>query len=298
MPMLAQKKAYLYMTVVVLLWSTVATAFKISLLYVDPVILLFYASLIAALILFVTLVVQNKIHILMNYTGKEFLFSALLGLISPYLFYLILFHGYDLLPAQVAMVLNFTWPITLTILSVPFLNQKIGFINYIAILISFSGVVIISTSGNRLSFGSINPFGIGLVLFSTVIWSTFWILNIRDKHNEIVKLFLSFSFGALYTGISIPFLTDFVIPKGEGFWGIIYVGLFEMGITYVVWLRALSLSSTTAQVSNLIFLIPFFSLVFIRIFLGEIIMISSIIGLIFIVSGIFLQQKYSTNQKK
>jgi drug/metabolite transporter (DMT)-like permease len=201
------------------------------------------------------------------------------------------------LPAQVAMVLNFTWPITLTILSIPLLKQTISIFNIIAILISFCGVVIISTGGTGLSFGNLNPVGIGLVLFSTVIWSIFWILNIRDKHHEIVKLFLSFSFGALYTGISLPFLTDLVIPQKQGFLGIIYVGLFEMGITYVIWLRALSLSRTTAEVSNLIFLIPFLSLVFIRIFLGESIMISSFIGLIFIVSGIFLQQKYSPNKK-
>jgi len=292
-----QVKAYLHMAVVVFLWSTVATAFKISLQHIDPVLLLFYASMIASVMLFIILLVRGKLSLLLTYKPRELLGAAFLGCISPFLFYLILFNGYDMLPAQVAMVLNFSWPITLTILSVPFLKQKIGVYNIIAILISFIGVIIISTGGSGVSFGKLNPAGIALVLFSTVIWSAFWILNIRDKHDPVVKLFLSFLFGALFTGLSVPLLSEFHLPEWQGLLGSVYVGLFEMGITYVIWLKALSLSKTTAQVSNFIFLIPFISLVFIWIFLGESIMISSILGLIFIITGILLQQKFSPNQK-
>ena len=75
-----------------------------------------------------------------------------------------------------------------------------------------------------------------------------------------------------------------------GLLGASYVGLFEMGITFVLWLSALKLSETTAKVGNLIFLSPFLSLIFIHFFVGEDILASTFIGLILIVAGILIQQ--------
>jgi drug/metabolite transporter (DMT)-like permease len=66
-----------------------------------------------------------------------------------------------------------------------------------------------------------------------------------------------------------------------------------MGITFVFWMMALKLSKTTAMISNLIYLSPFISLVLIHFIVGETIFISTITGLILIVSGILLQQKVS-----
>jgi drug/metabolite transporter (DMT)-like permease len=81
-----------------------------------------------------------------------------------------------------------------------------------------------------------------------------------------------------------------VIPPINGLLSSIYVGLFEMGITFLVWLKALKLSKTTARVSNLIFLAPFISLIFIHRIVGEKILFSTIVGLILIVTGIITQQ--------
>lgn len=293
-----QQRAYAHMALVVLFWATVATAFKISLRYVNPIQLLLYGSLTAALTLYIVLLLQKKRYLLRAYGKSEVAFAALLGFINPFVFYLVLFNAYNLLPAQVAMVINYTWPITLTLLSIPFLRQPIGLYNVTAIVISFFGVVIISTRGQFLSFANLSPLGIGLALLSTVIWATFWILNLKDTHDEVVKLFLSFSFGFIYTAISLPFLSRYILPDWKGIISLVYVGLFEMGLTFVIWLRALRLSRTTAQVSNLIFLIPFLSLVIIHLVLGERIYISSLLGLIFIVAGIILQQKYSAEADK
>jgi drug/metabolite transporter (DMT)-like permease len=81
-----------------------------------------------------------------------------------------------------------------------------------------------------------------------------------------------------------------LIVSPLGLFGATYVGIFEMGITFVIWLKALKFSKTTAHVSNLIYLSPFLSLVFIYLFVGEQILLSTVIGLILIVVGIFIQQ--------
>ena len=76
------------------------------------------------------------------------------------------------------------------------------------------------------------------------------------------------------------------MPNTTALIGAAYVGFFEMGITFVIWMKALKSSKTTAQVSNLIYAAPFLSLVIIRLAVGEEILFSTMIGLILIVTGI------------
>ncbi len=72
---------------------------------------------------------------------------------------------------------------------------------------------------------------------------------------------------------------------------IIYIGLFELGITFVIWLKALKLSTTTDRVSQLIFFSPFFALIWIRIILKETIMPATLIGLGLVIGGAFAQKR-------
>lgn len=285
-----QWKSYLYAMISILLWSTVASAFKISLRYVNFLQLLFYSSIVSLSILFLILLFQNKLHLLKTYSRKEYLHSILLGFLNPFLYYIVLFKAYSLLPAQEAQSLNYTWPIMLVVLSALLLKQKITFKNIFAILIGFIGVIIITTKGNFSSLDFSNPLGIGLAIASSLLWALFWIYSMKDKRYEVAKLFLNFLFGFIFILIVILSFSKIEILSVEGFLGVSYVGLFEMGITFVLWLKALNLSKTTAKISNLLFLTPFISLLFIYFVVGEKILFSTLIGLIFIVAGILLQQ--------
>jgi len=285
-----QKQAYTYAGIAVFFWATVASAFKISLRYLDFLQLLFYSSFVSIIILFIILLIQNKLNLLTKYSKKDYLYSALFGSLNPFIYYIVLFKAYSLLPAQEAQPLNYTWGIVIVILSIPLLKQKITLKSVLAIFISFFGVFIISTHGNILGFRFTNLNGALLALGSSVIWALFWIYNIKDKRDEAAKLFLNFVFGFIYISILILLLSKIIIPVTAGIIGAIYVGLFEMGITFLLWSKALKLSRTTAKVSNLIYLAPFLSLIVIYFAVGEKILFSTIIGLIFIVAGIIIQQ--------
>ncbi len=289
-------RAYSYALVAVLMWSTVASAFKLTLDYLDFIELLFYSSLVSWLILLLILVIQKKAVILLTYTREDILNSAKLGFLNPFLYYVVLFKAYSLLPAQEAQPLNFTWPLMLALLSIPILKQKITFLSILALFISFSGVFIISTHGDIFGFSFTDPLGAGLAMGSGIIWALFWIYNMKDTRDEVCKLFLNFFFGFLF--ITIPFLlyTDLAVPDIRGTLGGVYVGLFEMGITFVIWMRALKYSKQTSQVGNLIYASPFVSLIFIHFLVGEEILRSTIIGLVLIVSGIVVQQSASRFQ--
>jgi drug/metabolite transporter (DMT)-like permease len=285
-----QKKAYLFALSAILLWSTVGSAFKISLRYISFIELLFYAALVSTITLLLVLIFSKKINLLLTLKPVNFLRASFLGLLNPFLYYVFLLQAYNLLLAQEAGTLNYIWPVVLVLLSIPLLKQKIGWLSLAAILISFTGTVIIGTQGNLFSLKFSNVTGVGLALGSAIFWALFWIINVKDPTDAVIKLFLSFAFGLIYITIYLVFTKGFSPPPLRGLAGAVYLGLFEMGITFVLWLMALKHSVSTAKVSNLVYISPFISLFFIRFAVGETILISTILGLMLIVGGILLQQ--------
>lgn len=285
-----QTKAYLYASAAVLAWATAASAFKLSLRHLDHLQLLCFASAVSIVVLFVIMAAQGKLGLLGQYSARQYLVSFGLGLLNPFIYYVVLLKAYSILPAQEAITLNYTWPIMLVLLSIPLLKQKIGIRSLVAIQVSFVGVFIIATRGRVGSLQFSNPAGAGLALGSAVIWGLFWIGNVRDDRDEVAKLFLNFCFGFPFVLAATVVFSDLRWPGLPGLAGAAYVGVFEMGVTFVLWLSALRHSETTAKVSNLIYLIPFLSLALIRLVVGEQIRASTVVGLVLVIDGIVLQQ--------
>jgi len=283
-------KSYIYAITAILFWSTAASAFKIGLKDLDFIQLLFFSSAIAVLILFFILLFQRKLTETVSISARLYLQSALVGLLNPFGYYMILLKAYSILPAQLAQPLNYTWPIMLVLLSVPLLNQKVTAKSLFAILISFTGVFFISAKGNVLNYQLDEPFGVFLASGSSVVWALFWIFNVKDKRNEISKLFLNFVFGTIYIAVAMFFFSSFNVVKINGLLASVYIGFFEMGFTFVLWLKAMQLATSNAKISNLVFISPFISLILIHFVLGESIFFTTIIGLILIILGIAVQQ--------
>jgi drug/metabolite transporter (DMT)-like permease len=288
--------AYLYALVAVLFWSTSASAFKLSLRHVSGLSLLFFASTTSTVVFLVFLAATNKLWKLREFTRKDYLWSAGLGFLNPFLYYVILFKAYSLLLAQEAQPINFVWPLTLVLLSIPLLHQRIKPRSILAIVISFVGVVVIALRLQRpadiLDFHFTSAPGVALALSTTVVWALYWIYNTRDRRDAAVRLFVNFVFASAYILVLLLLLDRVERPNWQGLAGGVYVGLFEMGITFLAWLNALKMAKTTAHVVNLIYLVPFLSLVVIALVLGETILLSTIAGLVLIITGIVLQKAW------
>lgn len=286
------RRSYTYALLAILFWSTVPTAFKLSLAELPILHMLTIASLTSTLVLFLILLKERKVSLLKTSTPGDIFNSALLGLINPFLYYLILLRAYQLLPAQVAQPLNMIWPIILVFLSVPILKQKIAAKSFLALFISFAGVYIISSQGMPFSPGTADLRGVLLATGSSVFWAFYFILNVRDKRDEAVKLFLNFLFGSICLTIVIAIKGEW--PDNVSLKGIassVYVGIFEMGITFYFWLKALQLAKTTDRVSNLVYLAPFLSLIFVHFILHEPVYFTTPAGLLLIISGILIQNR-------
>ena len=290
-------KAYIFTAMVILFWATSATAFKIALEYVSSFQLLFYSVLFSTITLFIILFFQKKFYLIIKISRQDILKSAALGFLNPFLYYIILFKAYDLLPGQIAMSLNYGWPIALMLLSVPILRQSLSAQQVVAIFVSFAGAVLIATRGELTTFKDISHLGVALAIASTVIWATFWLVNAKDIQEPVIKLFTGFCFGLFYTVLVSPLFGGIKLPVNEAWLALAYIGLFEMGITFVIWLMALKLSSSAAKVGNLIYLTPFLSLLVLNFIIGEEILFSTFMGLLLIVAGIIIQAIRSATQK-
>ena len=202
------QKVYVYGLTAILFWSTAAVAFKIALSGVSFVELLLFSSGTASVVLFVIAAFQRKLKLLKSFKPKDWLEMAGTGLLNPFGYYMVLLYAYTVLPAQIAQPLNYTWPIMLVLLSVPLLGQKLGGKSLLAIIVSFSGVFVISAQGSVLDYKLENPVGILMATGSSVIWALFWIVNVRNKHDEVIKLMLSFFFGFIYTVVAVFLFFD------------------------------------------------------------------------------------------
>ena len=122
----SDRRALYYGLCAVLLWSTVATAFKLALRELDVWQLVAYSVCFSCLALFAILWRQGRLALLPRYARETPVYFLLMGLVNPVAYYLVLLRAYDLLPAQQAQAINYTWAITLALLAVPLLGHRLN----------------------------------------------------------------------------------------------------------------------------------------------------------------------------
>lgn len=287
----SQSRAMLLGLSAVLLWSTVATAFKLSLQVMTPLQLLAWSGLFSTLVLAACVSWQKRWRELLQQWRKRPGLYLLLGALNPALYYLVLFRAYDLLPAQQAQALNYTWALTLSLLAVPLLKQKLQRLDLLAMTLGYFGALVIATRGQLLSLQFDSTLGVALALGSTLIWALYWILNTRAEGSPAVSLLLCFLCGTPLVWGLMLLQGEVQWPGTQGILGALWVGVFEMGLTFMLWLGAMRAATHVSRVSNLIFLSPFLSLVFIYLFLNEAIAPATFVGLALIVAAVLLQQR-------
>lgn len=283
--------------IAVLSWSTVATAFKVALREMTVFEMLFVACASALLIFTVWMTITNSWKELRSLTPALWMRFALLGLVAPVAYYLVLFTAYDYLPAQIAQPINYLWPIVLAVLLAIFAHKPIPKAKYLGMAVSLLGVVLISVGGNGIE-GSVSALGICLAAGSAFLWALYWIINdgLKDKVSEGASLFLTFLFGMVYLGIGTIF---YPLPHFEmaALLSGAYIGAFEMGVPFICFGLAIRHTDNPALINQMCYLSPFLSLFFISMVLGEPIMSTTYVGLVLIVGGLVYNQYFAGRRR-
>lgn len=283
-------KATVYAGIAVLSWSTVATAFKISLTHLTHFEMLLVASCTALCLFILLLTVQRKWTLVRALPARQWRRFALIGLLNPVAYYLVLFKAYALLPAQVAQPINYAWPIVLLILLALFARQPIPRMKYVGMFISLAGVALISFGSGSMAGSSVSVTGLLLAALSAFLWAAYWMVNNKNRAVDgSVTLFMSFLFGTLYL-VAGACVVGVNITTLSGILSGMYVGAFEIGVPFIFFGLAMRKTTNPALVNQMCYLSPFLSLFLIAVVLGEQIVTTTYIGLALIVTGIVFNE--------
>jgi len=284
------KLAYLFVILASIIWASTAAISKLVLVNLNNFEVLFYSSFFAALGLLCFVIFSGKYKNLHRFHTVDYLWCVLLGFIGVFLYYIFFYGALMLSSAQEAFIMNYTWPIWVVIFSFFILKEKPSFLKILAILISFFGVYLVATKGSLMAFSIENIFGVLMGLGAGVCYGLFSILGKKRKYEETSSMLLYYLFALVFISVITFSFFDIRILTLKEFLGVAWLGIFVSGVAFVLWFSALKYGDT-AKMSNIIFLTPFLSLVYIYFILGEKILISSVIGLVVIVFGIILQSR-------
>jgi drug/metabolite transporter (DMT)-like permease len=234
------KNPYFKVVLAALAWST--SGIFIRTLNLEPGVLSFFRMAVPAVILFTMLKVQKK-KIIKGSIGI-LLFGSLLNAVRLFLYYL----AYSYTSLGNAVVILYTWPIFMTVLSLIFLKEKITLRTALLLVSAFGGIIIVFLN-KEFSFKNRDFIGMTAMLVSSLIYS-FSLLIFKMKIKDYSTYEVTFYQNVVGAFVCIPFLfihSGFTFIQGffAGFQGFV-VGF----IAFVLFFSALE-KLTSAKASLL-----------------------------------------------
>lgn len=121
-------------------------------------------------------------------------------------------------------------------------------------------------------------------------------LSKKNDDEKVLATMFYYAFSFIYVSLFIVLFSSLPMPTTKEWIGLIWLGVFTSGVAYVFWQLALKYGDTS-KMSNVIFITPFISLVYLVVLTGEEILLSSIIGASLIVTGVLIQN-YTPKKNK
>ena len=283
------RKSYLYASITVLIWATLATVVKIILSDIPNFEALTISSVFAFVFLLIMNIINGSFKELKHYRLKDYLMMSGLGFLGLFLYSALYYYGISALSSQEACILNYLWPLMIVVFACILLKEKLTARKLIAMGMSFAGIVVLTvgtggaaSSGNRL-------WGIVACVTAAVCYGLFSVLNKKHSLNQNITMmwiWLTVSVCSLVFGL--------IFEKWQPIVGIQWLGLGWLGVVvnavaYLLWAIALKNAEDSAKVANLAYLVPFLSIVLSSVVLKEQITVNMVIAVVLIVGGILLQ---------
>lgn len=283
------KKSYVYAGISIFIWSTIATVAKLLLGQLSNFQVLFVSCFFAFMFLLIVNIITGDIKKLKEYRFKDFLITTLVGLPGTFLYQLFYYSGTARMPASQAFIVNYLWPIMGVVFAIIILREKLSLRKVIAILMSFLGVVVV-TSRDLAHFDKSIIIGVIFCILGAVSYGAFTALTQLTSYDKKISSMIYYFNTFLLTGLWIFITKDTFTLGALSLVGLAYNGIFCLAVGTTCWALALE-NGKTANIANLAYITPFLSLIWISVFLKEQIRYEMLIGLLLIILGIFIQLK-------
>lgn len=291
------KKEYIYAGISIFLWSTTATVTKLLLGSLNSMQILAVSSFFAFIFLLILNLFKKKLNEIKKYKIKDYLQIAGMGALGVFLYYLFLYLGTNKMLASQAFILNYLWPMMTVVFACIILKEKMTLRKILAFVLSFVGVIIVTANGNLLNIDNNTLIGALFCILAAISYGLFSVLNKYKGYDKYASMMLYYLTTFIICIIYL-LITRTTIDIGIGqAGGLLWSGIATSAIAFTTWALALQ-KGDTAKISNLAYITPFLSLVWTYFFLKENISIYSVLGLVVIVLGIFIQLKESGKKYK
>ena len=291
--------AYLFLFLAVLFWAGNFIVGKYASYYqIPPFSLNFYRWFFAWLILLPFTfeeIISKKNYILENYK-----FYILLGITSVTIFNSIVYYSLNFTQVISGVLMISTIPVMIMFISSILKIEKTNIFQIFGVICSFVGVMLIITKANfelllNLDFNK----GDLTMVIAMLSWATYSALLKKKKHKlsqlSLLEVIITFGLIFLIPIYIIEYNLGFKINLNKTFiLVLIYVVLFPGLASFICWIKGISLIGPNRS-GVFLHLMPILSAFMAIIIFKEKFMLYHSLGAIFILSGIILSNRKSTN---
>lgn len=226
----------------------------------------------------------------------------LLGFFGVMVYHLGLNYGEQFISPAAASLIIATIPVQIVILAIVFLKEKISKLKALGVIIAMSGVIVISIWGKTESNLKVEYiFGAIAVLIAALMGALYTVSGkkLLDRYTGLSLTVYAMLLGSI--GL-IPFLRYSLIEQVSnmsinGWFAVIFLGVFSTIIGYVIWYVALE-KSTASEISFFLYVIPVFSTIFSYILFKEEITLMFVLGGFLVIAGLAIVNMKNNKNKK
>ncbi|MCC2608104.1 DMT family transporter [Planctobacterium marinum] len=261
-------QAAIFASLCVLLWGLIPVVAKTGQIGLTSEQFLFFSSLTSFLVMSGVALLSGKWHQVKVLRINDGLKIVANGLLGTWLYYWLLYQGYSLADGVEVLVTQYTWPVTICVLSVLILKEQWHRYKSLAVIFGFSSVVLVLTKGNLNSVTVSEPVAIFWVFVGATSFAMFSVLSKYFHYEPITLTTLYFAVATVASGVQLSVTGQWAWPASEGLLPIIVNGALVNGISYLLWIWAIK-KADMSFATTFTFATPLISLLYLVLFFNE-----------------------------
>lgn len=284
--MTESSKGTLYALLAVAMFATLGTGFKMAVTRMNSYSVVVWIGIWATLVLFGLLVKEQKVGMMLTEFRQRPLFFPAAGAIGLGVQQILCLMTYEYIPASQAVILHYSYPLMMLLLSWLLFREKTGLWALICVALGFAGVVVLVSAGGGLGDVRLST-GVAIALGTAFSFALFCVLIKHAKFAVTAGMFLLNLFGLLFLLCLLPIYPMQWSISGSDMLLVAYLGMFPTAVAFLLWNRALRMIPT-GRSSNCALLVPILSLVCITLVLKEQIGYLQGVGMAIVLASVFL----------
>lgn len=284
---------YAYAMGTVLLWSSGYVFTRVAITHFTPEAVSVFRYLVASIVLLAYVLIR-KIRLPKLKDIPWFLLTGASGIgLYVYMFNL----GAQSITASASSLIISASPVMIALLARFILRERISLPGWLAVICAFSGVAVITLSGEGFSFNT----GVLWTLGATLLISFYNIFQrqLLQRYTPLEVTAYCIFAGTLLLMVFLPSsVPQLQTASAEQILILVYLGVFPASMSYVFWANAMSRAERTSEVANFMFLTPLFTTFMGYYMIGELPTVTAIIGGAIVLVSVLLFNIFKSKSEK